>query len=71
MEIIGEAAKQISDSLKKKYTSIPWKEIMGMRDKLIHHYFGVDLDLVWDTIKKDLPKLEKDLIKILKKEKKV
>lgn len=46
-EIIGEATKKIPESLKKKYPEIPWKEMAGMRDKLIHFYFGIDYKLVW------------------------
>jgi uncharacterized protein with HEPN domain len=58
LEIIGEAAKNLSDRTKAGRPEIPWKQIGGMRDKLIHHYFGVNLSLVWDTITQDLPKLE-------------
>ena len=62
-EIIGEAAKNVPDAVKQKYPDIPWKEMAGMRDKLIHFYFGVDYDLVWSTIKNRLPQL-KHLISI-------
>ncbi|MEM5792978.1 MAG: DUF86 domain-containing protein [Candidatus Aenigmatarchaeota archaeon] len=65
LEIIGEAAKNISNRLKQKYSSVPWKEIAGTRDKLIHNYFGVDLELTWEIIKVDLPKLKKEIEKIL------
>ena len=58
LEIIGEATKNLSEELKKKHPNIPWKEIAGMRDKLIHQYFGVNLDLVWETIKTELPELK-------------
>ncbi len=61
LEIIGEAVKNISLNLKSKYENIAWKEIVGTRDKMIHHYFGVDLDIVWNIIKKDLPILEKQI----------
>ena len=54
LEIIGEAAKNVSESIKKKYPDIPWKEIAGTRDRLIHDYFGVNLDIVWGIIKDDL-----------------
>ena len=65
LEIIGEATKNLSRGLKRKYSEIPWKEIAGMRDKLIHEYFGVNLDLVWETIKKELPELKDQILKIL------
>ncbi|NOX88506.1 MAG: DUF86 domain-containing protein [Calditrichaeota bacterium] len=57
VEIIGEAVKLISDDLKKKYTNIPWKEIAGTRDKLIHDYFGVNIDIVWNILKQEIPEL--------------
>jgi uncharacterized protein with HEPN domain len=59
IEIIGEASKKISQNTKKTYYKIPWKEIAGMRDKLIHDYLGVDVSVVWKTIKEDIPTLEK------------
>lgn len=66
MEIIGEAVRQLSSNLKRQYTEIPWKDIVGMRDKLIHDYFGVDERRVWETIKRDLPKLKKKIQEMLK-----
>jgi len=54
LEIIGEAAKKLSNSLRLKYPNIKWKKIAGMRDKLIHEYFGVNFELVWDVIDQDL-----------------
>lgn len=61
LEIIGEAVKKLPDDFKLKRKTIPWKEIAGMRDVLIHEYFGVNYLQVWNTIKKDLPNLKKKL----------
>jgi len=62
LEIIGEAVKQLSDVFRNQHAQIPWQDIAGMRDKLIHHYFGVDLDAVWKTAKEDLPELKKGIM---------
>lgn len=70
IEIIGEASKKLDPEFKEKYGGIPWKKIAGMRDKLIHDYFGVDLDAVWDTIERDIPRLKVGIIHIIKKEEK-
>lgn len=58
LEIIGEASKQIPDTLRKDFDSIPWKEMAGMRDKLIHFYFGINYALVWKTVKVRLPEIK-------------
>ena len=65
VEIIGEATRNISADFKVKHREIEWKEIIGMRDKLIHEYFGVSLNVVWNTIKKDIPKLKKQIQELL------
>ncbi|NWF77936.1 MAG: DUF86 domain-containing protein [Chloroflexi bacterium] len=58
IEIIGEATKNIPKSIKSKCPEIPWKDIAGMRDKVIHEYFGVDLKVVWKTVKEDIPPIK-------------
>ena len=65
LEIIGEATKNLSKELKAKNSDIQWKDIAGMRDKLIHEYFGVNLNLVWETVKKNIPELEKQISEML------
>ncbi|MEM2602231.1 MAG: HepT-like ribonuclease domain-containing protein [Candidatus Bathyarchaeia archaeon] len=67
LEIIGEATKNLSEELKSEHRRIPWKDVAGMRDKLIHEYFGVDLELIWETIERELPELKGEILKILKK----
>jgi len=64
MEIIGEASKQLQEEIRQLDSEIPWKAITGMRDKLIHDYFGVDVRFVWNTVEQDLPPL-KDKIRLL------
>lgn len=61
-EIIGEAAKSLSDDFRSKHPGIPWKSITGLRDVLIHQYFGVDAAMVWATIENQLPALEKVVV---------
>lgn len=65
LEIIGEAAKNISDDFRGKYPQIPWRELAGARDRLIHHYFGVNYDIVWVIAKKELPEIIIQLEQIL------
>lgn len=65
LEIIGEAVKKISPDFKNRYKEIEWQKIAGMRDVLIHDYFGIDIKLVWNTIKKDLPKLKKQVKELI------
>ncbi len=68
LEIIGEAVKNIPDDFRVKYKDIPWTDIGATRDKIIHHYFGIKLEIIWNIIKKDLPILKKQINEIIKKE---
>jgi uncharacterized protein with HEPN domain len=65
LEIIGEAAKNIPKSIRGRYAEIPWEDIVGMRNKVIHDYFGVDLEVIWKTLHEDLPPLQTSVAKIL------
>lgn len=65
LEIIGEAAKNLSQNVRNMASEVPWKDMAGMRDKLIHQYFGVDLEAVWATAQKDLPEVKKAVEKLL------
>ena len=65
LEIIGEAARRISEEIRIQHASIPWKSMMGMRNLMIHEYDGVDLSVVWETVQKDLPVLMAKVEKIL------
>ncbi len=64
IEIIGEAASKISEEIKLKYPEVPWKDIIGMRNRLIHGYFEVNIELVWNTVNNNLPQLLSLLQKI-------
>jgi len=68
IEVIGEAVKNLPQDFKEKYASLPWKEIAGMRDKLIHEYFGVNYKIVWETIIKEIPELKEKVKEIVEKE---
>ncbi len=65
LEIIGEAAVGVSAEFRTKYPNVPWNEIVGMRNRLIHSYYDIDLDIVWRTIEEDIPPLVTELEKII------
>jgi uncharacterized protein with HEPN domain len=65
LEIVGEAASQVSEEYRDKHPDIPWKDMVGLRNRLIHGYFDVDLDIVWDTVKTDLPPVVEQLRKLI------
>lgn len=64
LEVLGEAANNVSKKNKEKYSQVPWKMMISMRNKVIHEYFGVDLEIVWKTIKTDLLELKKQLTEL-------
>lgn len=66
LEIIGEATKHVPDEIREEYPSVPWRKIAGTSDVMIHAYFGVDLNVIWNTANERLPELKTDIEKILK-----
>jgi len=69
IEIIGEAVKNLNIDFKMKYPEVEWSKIAGTRDKMIHNYFGINLDMLWNTVKENLPKLKEQIKHIQEKEK--
>ena len=67
IQIIGEAARGLSEEFRKKYSETPWPEIIAMRNILVHHYFGVETEEVWTTVERDMPELKKKIKKIIEK----
>lgn len=65
LEIIGEAGKHLSTDLRQQHPDIPWKQIAGMRDEMIHEYFGVDLRIVWNVIEQHIPPLSQKVDSLL------
>ncbi len=68
LEVIGEATKQLPDDLKQKYGHVEWRAMAGMRDRLIHGYFGVDYEVVWDAVTNNVPVLHQEIQQILQSE---
>ena len=68
IEVIGEAVKQLPNPLRQKYSAIDWRAIAGMRDRLIHNYFGVDYDIVWDVVTNKVPELNAEIRKMIEQE---
>jgi uncharacterized protein with HEPN domain len=69
LEIIGEAVKHLPKDIYKKYPSVEWKKIAGLRDILIHAYFGIDREIIWDVVSNKIPELKDQISRILKKRK--
>jgi len=69
LEIIGEASSKVHPDLKAKFPFVSWREMSDIRNKIIHHYFGVDYDIVWDTVKTNIPALKEGIEAIIEKEK--
>ena len=67
-EVIGEAVKNLSDSLRKRHQHVEWVKIAGMRDRLIHHYFSVDWDVLWNAMRDNLPQLKEQVERILREQ---
>lgn len=65
IEIIGEATKRLSEELRAKYPAVPWKNMAGVRDRLIHHYFGISLDVVWEIISVELGEVARQVTSIM------
>jgi uncharacterized protein with HEPN domain len=68
LEVIGEAVKKLPDEVRVKYPQVEWAEMAGMRDVLIHHYFGIDYDIVWNVLQNDIPELHHELERIIRLE---
>ena len=65
LEVIGEATRHIPASTRRRYPQVPWQDMVAMRNKLIHEYYGVDLEVLWRTVKEDLPPLARAIQRVL------
>jgi len=65
LEVIGEAAKHVPDEIREKYNDVPWREMAGMRDKVIHFYFGVDKEVIWFVVRDRIPVIKSMIMKII------
>ena len=68
LQVIGEAAKKVPEATRSSHPAIPWKDMAGIRDRVVHDYFGVSLDIVWDVIENHLPPLREKIVKLLSSE---
>ncbi len=66
LEIIGEAVNKIPPEIRKETSEVPWNEIVGLRNKVIHEYFDVNIPIIWETVKDDIPNLQRQVKKVLK-----
>jgi len=64
LEVISEAAKKLPENIKEKYPNVEWRKLAGLRDILIHHYFGIDEDIIWDVLANKIPEVKTELEKI-------
>jgi len=66
LEVIGESTKNLSDELRERYPAIPWRDMAGTRDRLTHHYFGINQEIVWQIVKQDLPGLKQQIDQMIR-----
>ena len=68
LEIIGEAANRLPEEFKERYSEIEWHKVVGLRHRIVHEYFGIDLEIVWQILRRDLPELKKKIVQIISNE---
>ena len=66
LQVLGEAARKLSSTIRAQYPEVPWTQIIGMRNILVHDYFGIDRDVVWAVVERDLPRLKPQITAILR-----